>query len=579
VTLNSLNMSAGTPLAVAVGAIEKYIHSSNDGTSTATLIRSLDVKLTDLTEYVRKMADFALNAVAEFQNRGEHVQALAYTEQATRYEHLEYVLTHEAVRRDNAERLISGLRHVRRDVTRQSPVELHNKAEAKALLTSVYGEPHGSELLDSISSGLIQGKQRHTPIRNFVFTVERVQAETYRYSLAAPELYRGELKDAITGAINSVRDQFNQVSPDALVTKHNETNQHVTFTRVQESHTESRAVSMATATVTNPVKESVRKTKAISTPKVARATKAPAKSKADANAVEVAQPTPVEAATEVVAASPAEAVQTQTTEQNQEAGAEKHWTKWRESPEKLPATLEAQARTEYGAWAEKNADKAKEITFEKYRDFRIEQSIKKEAKVHDEVEQVAAAAGAPSEKSWRLQTGGYESLSESHKEQVRADLAKLIERDPKKSSLDIAKYCADVQEYCAKDKALAKTMLIDKTSVDRGAVNLSNSDHAHHFLTTIYKGERTGNDALGNLRSSVEKGSAKSIELKGAFTLTVERSKDDRVVRTSLQALPGKEAEVKRMFDDAASRAFRRAGITPQSKGREQTRKSNDLGR
>jgi len=335
VTLNSLNMSAGTPLAVAVGAIEKYIHSSNDGTSTATLIRSLDVKLTDLTEYVRKMADFALNAVAEFQNRGEHVQALAYTEQATRYEHLEYVLTHEAVRRDNAERLISGLRHVRRDVTRQSPVELHNKAEAKALLTSVYGEPHGSELLDSISSGLIQGKQRHTPIRNFVFTVERVQAETYRYSLAAPELYRGELKDAITGAINSVRDQFNQVSPDALVTKHNETNQHVTFTRVQESHTESRAVSMATATVTNPVKESVRKTKAISTPKVARATKAPAKSKADANAVEVAQPTPVEAATEVVAASPAEAVKTQTTEQNQEAGAEKHWTKWRESPEKL----------------------------------------------------------------------------------------------------------------------------------------------------------------------------------------------------------------------------------------------------
>ena len=851
-----------------VKAIEQFINGATTSSTPAkNLIQMSGVNLAELTQYVRRMADFALNAAAEFQTRGDHIQALAQSDQATRYEHLEYVLTHEAVRKDNAVRLVAGLRNVRREVGRQESVGLHGKAEAKALLASIYGEPYGSELLDAISSGIGQGKNRQIEIRNFTLTVERGMAESFRYSLTVSDVHRGELKDVLTAAIKHVRDEL---SPDAPSQKHdginpNEINNRVqesrtegkaksmaiakrnssglaegeqdlaaktitlyrgenlpgsgkgvpdwikerddyravleasgrwftsdvaeaqkyaneaesegqparvvkieipetdidkyrastnpdvakfvhhtkrdhlndeffvprdiantaielhsnngiaegehvldTYTeeqrdrdkgrfndvaglekrlsyddlspeeqkasddqereefeasfdpaiayqerqaeleddptwrgnylrtgeplseaevlaisegetakeradpatvlpetsrhesdgnnlnailnRAQESRTEGKATSMATANVVPAVKatSSVKKVQTVSTPKVARPTKATARSKAAATEVELSGSNPVEATTQTVVAPATEVSATpqaieaevsQAPEQSQEPAVEKHWTKWRESPENLPATLEAQARVEYDKWAEKNADKAKEITFEKYRDFRIDQSAKNEARVRDEVEQVAATAGAPTDKSWRLQVGGFESLSDAHKDQVRSDLAKLIEKDPKKSSLDIAKYCADVQELCAKDKALAKAMLIDKTSVERGAVNLSNADHAYHFLNTIYKSERTGNDALGQLRTSVEPGSSKSITLKDAFTLTVERSGNNNVVRTSLQALPGKEAEVKRMFDDAASRAFRRAGIESPNKGRDQSRKSNDLGR
>lgn len=589
-TDQSLRILVEPSLRTAVTAIEDLVAVPAVGLTAAGVLSLVKgANLDKLAEHVRRMADYAHNAVAEYQNRGEQQQALIHAEQASRYEHLEYIFTHESVRKQNADRLISGLRRIRHEIDRNDVVKLHGSVEAKVILTTVYGEPHGAQLLNEITFGLDRGSQRHTNIRN-IFTLQAAQTSTgdFTYTINLTDDQRLQMKDILSSSIKNVRDESEaakqqaattRVSPTASRPESDGNNRSATLNSAQESRTEGKATIMATATVVSDVTTTSAKKDRVR--KSSTATKTAAKSKAAAKESVQSEVVSQNVTTQSVEPSAETSPQTNTPTADQvaEQAAEKHWTKWREAPEKLSATLEAQARGEYAKWAEKNTEKAKEITFEKYRDYRIEQSTKNELKVRDEVEQVAASAGAPTEKSWRLQTDGYKALSESHKEQAQADYAKFIEKNPNKASMDIEQYCSNVQEYSAKDKAIAKAMLVHKGSVDKGSVNLSSSDQAHHFLSSVYKGERTGNDALGALRTSVEPGSSKSITLKNTFTLSVERSANNSVVRTTLQALPGKEGEVKKMFDQAASNAFRRAGYDTQNKSREQSRKSNDLGR
>jgi hypothetical protein len=60
-------------------------------------------------------------------------------------------------------------------------------------------------------------------------------------------------------------------------------------------------------------------------------------------------------------------------------GRASHWTRWRGGPENLPPAQLAQAKADYAVWAKANPDPSAKITFVMYRDYRIDQSIKKEA--------------------------------------------------------------------------------------------------------------------------------------------------------------------------------------------------------
>jgi hypothetical protein len=107
-----------------------------------------------VVSYVRDMTRYALNAAAaEYQTRGDVRGATDRADKAARYEHLEYHLLRESVRKKNVTSLIRDLNNLRTNIGASSPVQCNNEAEVNALLNVACGGTRGSELLGMSTSG------------------------------------------------------------------------------------------------------------------------------------------------------------------------------------------------------------------------------------------------------------------------------------------------------------------------------------------------------------------------------------------------------------------------------------------
>jgi hypothetical protein len=77
-----------------------------------------------VVSYVRDMTRYALNAAAaEYQTRGDVRGATDRADKAARYEHLEYHLLRESVRKKNVTSLIRDLNNLRTNIGASSPVQ------------------------------------------------------------------------------------------------------------------------------------------------------------------------------------------------------------------------------------------------------------------------------------------------------------------------------------------------------------------------------------------------------------------------------------------------------------------------
>jgi hypothetical protein len=192
---------------------------------------------------------------------------------------------------------------------------------------------------------------------------------------------------------------------------------------------------------------------------------------------------------------------------------------------------------------------------------------------------VAKEADVPSEKHWSRQAN-FAEMSPEQKASAEVDYAKFGEKNPEAAKkYDLASYANYVIDRSAENRSLGLGLRRCEANVERGAVSFADNKQADAFLKEVYNQQRTGVDALRVLQASVEPGQAKTESFKGTFNITVERSADNKIVRTTLAPVAGKEAAVKELIGAAAAKAFARSRSEPKVKQREEKQQQNDLGR
>jgi hypothetical protein len=291
-----------------------------------------------------------------------------------------------------------------------------------------------------------------------------------------------------------------------------------------------------------------------------------------------------EASQEVEQAQPTAAVEPASvangTPANQQ---EPYFNRARGGYEALTPNQKAQANEAYAKWAVKNPSAAEKQGVEGYCAFRQKMDAEREVAAQRDAEQTGKEAGAPSEKSWRRQRGGIEKLDETQKAQALADFQKAAAENPKTAQHGFESFVSFVQDRCREDFALGAAARRAYQNVDKGAVNMVDDKLTRKFMESAYDGKSTGNDALRVLQPSVEPGQAKTQQFKNMFSVEVQRSADNAIVRTTVIPAQGKEAEVKQTFDKIARQAFSRSGKErsqePKQQQRETKQHTNDVGR
>jgi hypothetical protein len=620
--------ATGEAFMVAIAAIEVYAANR----ATLETSRSVDLAMKSdpaaVVSYVRDMTRYALNAAAEYQTRGDVRGATDRADEAARYEHLEYQLLRESVRRENVTGLIRGLNNLRTDISASNPVRCNNEAEVNALLNAAYGGTRGSELLTEVSAGLKRGDHRETTIRNaFTLSAEQSAAGVDAFSVAVLPGKTAEVKAMLLSAIKTAQDSLhletatpndiataNEVSPSTahIRREHNHNNNST-----QDARTETDAKIMATktakskdasiSTVHAAAKTAVVKARATvaRTPKVRNTGKAKeAETVASAEAVaSVEQPIAMESVVasaegekplafnqdvQFTKATPEEIKAALEVSQPLNASDSKdvHWSRQTGGMEGLSPSAKEQASVEYAAFGQKNPGAAAKYTVDQYVAFRQTKHAERQAitakaiSTIDEPEaKVAREADVPSEKHWSRQAN-FAEMSPEQKASAAVDYAKFGEKNPDAAKKhDLASYANYVIDRSAENRSLGLGLRRCEANVERGAVSFADNKQADAFLKEVYNQQRTGVDALRVLQASVEPGQAKTESFKGTFNITVERSADNKIVRTTLTPVAGKEAAVKELMGAAAAKSFARSRSEPKIKQREEKQQQNDLGR
>jgi len=250
------------------------------------------------------------------------------------------------------------------------------------------------------------------------------------------------------------------------------------------------------------------------------------------------------------------------------------WTHRTEGIAILSEADRTQASMEYAQFREKNPEAAAKYTEEQYVIFRQTKNAERLAKTAEQgktapalsTAQLASESDAPSEKHWSRQDS-FDEMSPEQKAAAAVDYARFAEKNPEAAKKhDLLSYANYVIERSAENRSLGHDLRRCEANVDRGAVLLADNRQAEAFLKEAYGQKRTGMDALRNLQQSVEPGQSRTENFKGIFSLTVERSKDNKIVRTTLSPIAGKESVVKELLGVAAARSFARARLEPKAK-------------
>ncbi|MDR3734618.1 MAG: hypothetical protein P4L10_03675 [Acidobacteriaceae bacterium] len=315
--------------------------------------------------------------------------------------------------------------------------------------------------------------------------------------------------------------------------------------------------------------------------------KTKARGKGRSNSKQVQQDIQAEEPAPNAAQEPGVAEQTPANQQ-EGTSAKSYWTHENGGYSSLSPEHKALCDADYAKWTTKYPVRAKDVSVQQYCAWRQERTAERVAKAAErgaapadqDVERTASESGAPNEKHWTRQNGGIEKLTEDQKNQALADFQKFEQKNPAAAKEHgFEKYVTFRQDRCAEEFGIGSGLRRAYHYVDGGAVSFADNRHTNAFLTSMYEGKSTGRDALRNLQASVEPGQSRSENVKNMFSLDVERSADNRYLRTTLYPLPGKEAEVKREIDKAARQAFSRCKVEPRTQQREPSHHSNDLGR
>ena len=184
----------------------------------------------------------------------------------------------------------------------------------------------------------------------------------------------------------------------------------------------------------------------------------------------------------------------------------------------------------------------------------------------------------PSEKHWSRQVN-FAAMSPDQVAGAAADYAKFATKNPEAGKAhNLESYANYFIDRSAENRSLGIGLRRCEANVDRGAVSFTDNKQADAVLKEAYGQKRTGVEALRVLQQSVEPGQAQTRQFKDAFNITVERSKDNKIVRTTLTPLAGKETAVKELIRTAAIKAFVQARAS-EPRAKQVVNQQQDLGR
>jgi uncharacterized protein YchJ len=268
---------------------------------------------------------------------------------------------------------------------------------------------------------------------------------------------------------------------------------------------------------------------------------------------------------------------------NDKVTTDPHWSHRTDGIAILSEADRTQASMEYALFREKNPEAAAKYTEEQYVAFRQTKNAERLAKATEPGKTAPEQATAQlsdvlGEKHWSRQAS-FDEMSADQKAAAAVDYARFAEKKPNAAKKhDLSSYANYVIDRSAENRSLGLGLRRCEANLDRGAVLLADSRQADAFLKEAYSQKRTGVDALRNLQQSVEPGQSRTEDFKGTFSLTVERSKDNKIVRTTLTPIAGKESVVKELFGAAAAKSFARARSEPKVKQIEK-QQQQDMGR
>jgi hypothetical protein len=156
---------ARAPFTEVIASVEAYAHSGDESLARTAIRQTAGVDTTEIRAHLSRVADYSLNAAAEFQARGDMANATADSVQAQRYRRVEYLLVREQLRHEIDLQLADSLTAFRLDALLGDGPALANAAQAEALLNTAFGLPHGAQLLEDLARNLAVGESREADIR------------------------------------------------------------------------------------------------------------------------------------------------------------------------------------------------------------------------------------------------------------------------------------------------------------------------------------------------------------------------------------------------------------------------------